>query len=79
MVQVAATSLSGCIDHDERKFPGLISLLEQNFNVKYNDKLLLITMRHFQRDLLDELTKGQIIMLEQNSRNTAQVVLKQKE
>ncbi|WP_069661139.1 aspartate kinase [Arcticibacter eurypsychrophilus] len=79
MVQVGATSLSGCIDHDERKFPALISLLEQNFMVKYNDGLLLITMRHFQRDLLNELTKGQIIMLEQNSRNTAQVVLKQKE
>lgn len=76
VVQVSATSLSGCVDSDQRTFSRLINLLEQNFIVKYNEGLQLVTMRHYDRDLLNEFTKGRTIMLEQSSRVTAQVVLK---
>jgi len=76
VVQVSATSLSGCIDSDQRTFSSLIKRLEQGFGVKYNEGLQLITMRHYDRELLNEFTKGRTIMLEQSSRVTAQVVLK---
>jgi aspartate kinase len=76
VVQVSATSLSGCVDSDQRTFARLISLLEENFIVKYNEGLQLVTMRHYERDLLNEFTEGRTIMLEQSSRVTAQVVLK---
>ncbi|WP_106292683.1 aspartate kinase [Arcticibacter pallidicorallinus] len=76
VVQVSATSLSGCIDSDQRTFTRLIALLEEKFIVKYNGDLQLVTMRHYERDLLHEFTQGRTIMLEQSSRVTAQVVLK---
>lgn len=76
VVQVSATSLSGCVDSDQRTFSRLIARLEENFSVRYNEGLQLVTMRHYDRKLLTECTKGRTIMLEQSSRVTAQMVLK---
>jgi aspartate kinase len=75
VLQTSALSLSVCFDWVEERFAKLLIQLKQEFNVKYNSDLLLITLRHYQYSLLKELTEGKKVLLEQISRNTAQVVI----
>lgn len=75
VVQTSALSLSLCFDRDDEKFERLLSLLKPNFNLKYNQQLYLLTLRHYTTDLLSELIDGKDVLLEQISRNTAQVVV----
>ena len=75
VLQTSALSLSVCFDWVEERFEQLLNQLRQQFNVKYNNQLLLITLRHYQYSLLQQLVKDKKILLEQVSRNTAQVVV----
>ncbi|WP_342644349.1 aspartate kinase [Mucilaginibacter sp. CSA2-8R] len=75
VVQTSALSLSLCFDLDDEKFDKLTDLLKPNFNLKYNQQLYLLTLRHYTTDLLNRLTEGKQVLLEQISRNTAQVVM----
>lgn len=76
MMQLSASSYSVCFDGDERRVPNLISALETQFKLKYNTGLELLTVRHFNDDVIRELTKGKAILLEQSSRQTTQMVVK---
>lgn len=75
MMQNSAISFSVCIDNND-KLNGLIEELRKEFNVKYNENLLLYTIRHYNQETLDKLTEGKTILLEQKSRQTAQMVVK---
>ncbi len=74
--QNSALSFTVCIDFEEMKFEELIKNLKFSFHVKYNENLTLYTIRHYKLDLLSKLLKGKIVILEQLSRNTAQIVVK---
>ena len=76
MMQVSALSFSVCFDWDNLRFDKLNSLLQDQFKIKYNTTLELLTVRHFKRDLIKQLSSGKIILMEQFSRNTVQMVLK---
>jgi len=75
VVQTSALSLSLCFDSDDEKFEKLLKLLKPNFNLKYNQQLQLLTLRHYTSDVLNQLIEGKHVLLEQVSRNTAQVVI----
>jgi aspartate kinase len=75
-MQTSALSFSVCFDFYEERFTKLLQKLQQNFKVKYNQDLTLITVRHHSADALKELTTGKNILLEQVSRNTLQMVVK---
>ena len=77
LMQNSAISFSVCVDHDPFKIPDLIEELHNEFKVLYNDGLKLVTVRHYYPSTLESLTKDKTILLEQRSRNTAQVVLKE--
>ena len=76
MMQRSALSLSICFNQDESKFNKLLSILREKFNCKYNQELSLLTVRHFKKENLDAICLGKIIIMEQFSRNTAQIILK---
>jgi aspartate kinase len=76
VMQTSALSFSVCFDLNEERFEKLLSSLKQDFKVKYNDGLTLITTRHYADGTIAELTNGKTVLLEQVSRNTAQVVVK---
>lgn len=75
MMQRSALSLSVCFNQDEVKFSKLYNILKNKFKCKYNEGLDLITVRHFKREELETITAGRTIMMEQFSRNTAQIIL----
>ncbi|GAA3959907.1 aspartate kinase [Mucilaginibacter dorajii] len=76
VMQTSALSFSVCFDFYEERFEKLLSDLKQDFKVKYNSGLTLITIRHYGDNSLKELTMGKTALLEQISRNTAQVVVR---
>jgi len=77
LMQNSAISFSVCMDNDPFKIPALLDELKKDFKVLYNDGLKLITVRHYYPSTIEALIKDKIILLEQRSRNTAQIVLKE--
>ncbi len=76
MMQRSALSLSVCFNQDEAKFNKVYDVLKDKFKCKYNEGLDLITIRHFKRDNLETILAGRTVMMEQFSRNTAQIILR---
>jgi len=76
VMQTSALSFSVCFDHDEDRFKQLLQNLNEGFKAKYNSGLTLITTRHYTPASLKELTVGKTVLIEQVSRNTAQVVVR---
>lgn len=76
LMQTSALSFSVCIDLREDRFNRLLKDMDANYKVKYNQDITLYTLRHYQLDSLKELASGKTVLLEQISRNTAQIVVK---
>lgn len=76
VMQTSALSFTACIDLVPGRFEKLLVALKQQFKVKYNDELTLITLRHYTDEALAELTAGKTVLMKQTNRNTAQVVIK---
>ncbi len=75
MMQSSALSFSVSFDYVEAKFISLLNSLKERYKVKYNNNLLLITLRHYTETNLKDLTANKTILLEQKSRNTIQLVV----
>jgi aspartate kinase len=57
----------------------IIELFKDSYTVKYNEGLELVTIRHFDQETLDRVTDNKAILLEQKTRQTARLVMKEKE
>ncbi len=79
LMQNSAISFSVCVDDDESKTPKLIELLKKDYWVRYNQGVQLYTIRYYFPSTIDTLANGREILLEQRSRTTAQLVLKEAE
>jgi len=75
LMQNSAISFSVCVDQSLR-LADLIKDLQQDFRVKYNDGLQLVTIRHYNKQTIKKLVQGKEILLEQRSRVTVQMVVK---
>jgi len=75
LMQNSAISFSICIDEDERRFSKLIEQLSNNYKVKYNKNLELITIRNYNQETIDFVVNSRKILLEQKSRITAQIIV----
>ena len=77
LMQNSALSFSICVDNDPYKVPELLEMLKKEFRVLYNENLKLVTVRHYYPSTIDQLIKGKTVLLEQRSRQTAQIVIKE--
>ncbi|HTI57733.1 aspartate kinase [Mucilaginibacter sp.] len=76
IMQTSALSFSVCFDLKYERFEKLLVALAPSFKVKYNEDISLITVRHYKLGALRDLVAGKTVLLEQISRNTAQMVVK---
>lgn len=76
LMQNAAISFSCCIDNNPEKIEQLIKALHHDFKLAYNEGLELLTVRYTKDGLLDELSNGRTVLLEQKSPITVQRILK---
>ncbi len=76
LMQNSALSFSVCVDDEHPKIDKLIEELQKDYDVTYNKEVELLTIRHYEEEVIEELTTNKIILVEQRSRNTARFVLK---
>ncbi len=76
MMQNSAVSFSVCFNDEPDKLDTLINDLKKEFILKYNSGLQLITIRYYNGELVNELTAGKKIFLEQRSRSTVQMLVR---
>lgn len=76
VMQTSALSFSVCFDLNPERFENLLASFSQDFKVRYNSELTLITVRHYKLYDLKGLVENRSLLLEQVSRNTAQMVVK---
>ena len=75
LMQNSALNFSVCVENSDRA-KELIEELKGDFEVRYNDGLELVTVRHYNEPTLEKLIRGRELILEQRSRQTARLVLR---
>lgn len=74
MMQNSAISFSVCVDEHPR-LEELIKQLQERYKVTYNKELTLLTIRHYNDEVIERLIGKSKVYLEQRSRNTARFVV----
>ncbi|MFM7310595.1 MAG: aspartate kinase [Flavobacteriales bacterium] len=75
MMENSALQFSIVFDGEEYKINALLKSLQDEYSIKYNTKLILMTIRHGDDSLVQAATEGYRVMLMQRSRNTARYLL----
>ncbi len=76
LMQNTAISFTVAVDSNPDKLPKLLDRLKQDFRVSYNEGLELITIRYYNQQTIDRVLPNKKLLLEQKSRNTVQLVVK---
>ena len=77
LMQQSAIDLNLVLDAPEAKWEEIFSKLKPYYTVRYNTDLMLVTIRHYTEEVLDWMVKEKDIYLEQHSRLTARMLVKQ--
>ena len=77
LMQNSALSFSVCGIISPLELPVLISEIQKKYTLKYNEKVNLLTIRHFKKLDIPELFQNQEILIQQRSRSTLRYVLKE--
>ena len=75
IMQNSALSFSFLMDNKSDIVEKIKSALENDYIVKYNTNLELVTIRHYDQKTIDFVTREKEILLEQKTRSTARFVL----
>jgi aspartate kinase len=76
MMQNTAISFSVCMNDIDDKVDRFGELLQEQFKVMIDRDLELITVRHAQKNVLDNLREGKVLLMEERTRGTVQMVVK---
>jgi aspartate kinase len=76
VMQLSAISFSVCADMDEKRIPDLIHELQKEYKVLYNEQVELVTIRYYDQSTIDRVCINKQILLEQKSRYTVQLVVR---
>jgi len=77
LMQQSAIDLNLVLDAPEANWEEIFNELKPYYSVRYNTNLTLITIRHYTEEVLDWMVKEKDIYLEQHSRLTARMLVKQ--
>ncbi|MDL2240494.1 hypothetical protein LJC25_03870 [Bacteroidales bacterium OttesenSCG-928-K03] len=75
LIQMSALKISFCVDFDEFACDRMLHNLEKKFKVKYNNDIILVTLRHYSPNDIAEFENAKNIILSQVSRVVAQYVI----
>ena len=77
LVEASAVNIDVCVDDDRGKVSKLISDLKIEYSAVYNEKIEMLTIRHYTPDAIHLITKGREILLEQRTRSTVRFVVRE--
>jgi len=72
----SAVSFSISADYEENEIEKLIAALSNNYHIKYNTGVELVTIRYYNQATIDRVTVNKDILLEIKSRHTCQLLMK---
>ncbi len=75
LIQQSAINFTFLIDYNDQTFKSFIDELQKTFEVLYNKNVTLLTIRHYNDNIIKNLTNEKHILVEQRSRLTARFVL----
>lgn len=76
LMQNSALSFSICTDNKLHRIENVIKTLNENYLVKYNESMELVTIRHYTDQIVKDIKAGRKVYAEQHSRATVQFVVK---
>ena len=76
VMQNSALSFSILLDRKKINLEKILSLFKDDYTIRYNEGLELVTIRHYDQKTVDFVTKGKRNILEQKTRQTIRIVLK---
>jgi len=77
LLQLSAIDLNIVADAKELDMTEIIEELSEHYQIRYNTGLTLVTIRHYTEEVLDWMVKEKDIYLEQHSRLTARMLIKE--
>ena len=75
-MQNSALSFSILLDRHKINLKEILSAFREDYIIRYNEGLELVTIRNHDQKTIDFVTKGKRNILEQKTRNTIRIVLK---
>ena len=78
VMQNSALSFSILADQEKVDIERFKKLFEEEYLLKFNENLELVTIRHFDQATIDRVSAEKEIILEQKTRETARLILKNK-
>ena len=76
LMQNSAISFSVCVDYDEEKIIPAIRELNNAYKVLFNKDLTLVTIRHFNEEIVKQIVAGKEVLVQQKSRNMIRLVVR---
>lgn len=76
IIQTGAITLSVVVDNKPEKINKVKSELAPNFEIRYNDGLTLLTIRHYDFYTIEKYMRNKLVLLEQKTRETLQVLMR---
>jgi len=76
LIQNSAVSITVCVNQINGQVYKVIDELKKDFEVRFNEDVELVTIRYYNQEAINKMTRGRKVLLEQMSRLTAQLVLK---
>ncbi|MCX6334714.1 MAG: aspartate kinase [Bacteroidia bacterium] len=76
LVEASAVAIDVCVDDERPKVESLLSDLETDYSAFYNEKMELLTIRHYTPEAIIRITSGREILLEQRMRSTVRFVVR---
>lgn len=75
-MQNSAISFSVSVNHHPSKIKDLVENLQRDYQVLYNEGLELMTIRHYNEAIAQELIKGKEVLLQQKTRHTLRLLMR---
>ena len=77
LMNTSAITFAFCTDRDDEKLHSLSEQLRTDFGIEQEVNLSLLTIRHFNRSIVEQMTKGKEVLLENSDGATIQMVLRE--
>lgn len=78
LMQNSALSFSVLVDAEKVDVSQILNAFSDSYQVKFNEGLELVTIRHYDQATIDRVTVDKDILLQQQTRETARLIVKQK-
>jgi aspartate kinase len=78
-MQNSALNFSILLDRNKIDVSKMVKLFSDTYAVKYTERLELVTIRHYDQATINRVTENKDILLQQKSKQTARLVMKDRD